>query len=179
MIHISAIIGLGNPGPRFYATRHNIGFRVLDALAHQYNANFRLQGNAEIASITVNQHPILLIKPQTFMNASGEVAPFLKKKGIGADQILVVHDELELPFGTIKSRKGGSAKGHNGLRSLIAAFGPDFMRVRVGIGRPAERDQVPDYVLSPFSEPASDVERMIEQVAQAIVDTLMRTRSES
>lgn len=169
---IRAIIGLGNPGPRFFNTRHNIGFRVLDKLAEQFDQSFSNQHNADIASISSPQGSVLLIKPQTFMNSSGLVAPLLQKKGIKADEILVVHDELELPFGTIKLKKGGSAKGHNGLRSCIAHLGEGFWRLRIGIGRPDDRVLVPDYVLAPFKESAETMQQYIDKAAQQLVEII-------
>ena len=160
---IKAIIGLGNPGPKFSKTRHNIGFRVVDALAEKHGATWRTHGNKEVAEITINDKAILLIKPQTFMNNSGEALSDLAKKGIKPENILVVHDELELPFGQVKLKTGGSAKGHNGLKSIIASIGDAFHRLRIGISRPLEREQVPDYVLEVFKESADDVVEMITQ----------------
>ena len=160
-INIKAIIGLGNPGQKFFKTRHNIGFRVVDALAEKYNGTWQTQGNKEVAEVVINGHKVLLIKPQTFMNNSGEVITALTKKGIKADEILVVHDELELPFGTTKIKTGGSAKGHNGLKSIITYLGDAFHRLRVGISRPENRDAVPDYVLEIFKESADDIAKLI------------------
>lgn len=162
-VEIKAIIGLGNPGKRYYNNRHSIGFRVLDALAEKYNSSWTSKENMEIAEISINNHQILLIKPQTFMNSSGKVIPYVLKKGIKDENILVVHDELELPFGQIKIKKGGSAKGHNGLKSIIQNCSEHFYRLRFGIGRPAEREQVPEYVLEDFSEEQSEVEHNINK----------------
>ena len=150
---IKAIIGLGNPGAKYYKTRHSIGFRVLDELASKYGATWRTTGNMEQAVIDgFAQHPVYLIKPQTFMNSSGEVLPWLTKKGVKGDQIIVVHDELEKPFGKNITKFGGSAKGHNGLRSIIGMIGQDFWRLRVGVGRPQDATEIKDYVLLPFSQ---------------------------
>jgi PTH1 family peptidyl-tRNA hydrolase len=102
------------------------------------------------------------------MNDSGKVIPSLSKQGIKAENILVVHDELEKPFGDLSIRMGGSAKGHNGLRSIIGVCGMDFPRLRFGIGRPAQREEVPDYVLSNFSENQAELEQRIEQAVQMI-----------
>ncbi|OQA36041.1 MAG: Peptidyl-tRNA hydrolase [Candidatus Dependentiae bacterium ADurb.Bin331] len=161
--NINALIGLGNPGPKFALTRHNIGFRILDALAEKHGASWHTKGNAEVAQITINDRSILLVKPLTFMNSSGQVLPQLAKQGIKKENILVVHDELELPFGKLKVRTGGSAKGHNGLRSIIETIGPEFMRLSVGIDRPANREEVPDYVLTRFREDEQAIEHMIQQ----------------
>ncbi|HLB93884.1 MAG TPA: aminoacyl-tRNA hydrolase [Candidatus Babeliales bacterium] len=151
---IQAIIGLGNPGAQFEKTRHNIGFRVVDQLAAQSGSSWSKQTNLEQAVIEINQQKICLIKPQTFMNDSGQVISYLTKRGIKSENILVVHDELELPFGVLKFKQGGSAKGHNGLKSIIAVLGDNFLRLRFGIDRPARSDSsipVDKYVLAKFS----------------------------
>ncbi len=165
---IKAIIGLGNPGPKYYATRHNIGFQVVDALANQYNGRWSSKDLFDEATIQINDTPLILIKPTTFMNDSGKVMPYLHKKGIKLSEILVVHDELEKPFGNVSYRLGGSAKGHNGLRSIIAHGGAEFGRIRMGIGRPNEREQVADFVLKPFSEKREDLDAMIEKALDLI-----------
>lgn len=163
-----AIIGLGNPGDKFYYTRHNIGFRILDALADRYGSSWRAIDKMEIAQIVINEKQILLIKPQTFMNSSGEVLPYLQKKGIKPEEILVVHDELELPFGAIKVKLDGSSKGHNGLKSIISFCGSNFYRLRVGIGRPEKREMVPDYVLKKFDENSQQIESIIIEAINEI-----------
>ncbi len=165
---IKAIIGLGNPGPKYYNNRHNIGFRVVDALADRFAGSWHQKGSMELAEITLHGNQLLLIKPQTFMNSSGNVIPFLQKKGVKPEEILVVHDELELPFGVLKLKMGGSAKGHNGLKSIIAHCGPEFMRLRFGIGRPEQREMVPDYVLQNFSEKSDEIERHISEAVAMI-----------
>ena len=153
---IKAIIGLGNPGPRFSRNHHNIGFMILDELANLHHGMWTNHDNFESTKVNINDNEILLIKPQTFMNNSGEVTPYLKKKGIKPEEILVVHDELELPYGKIATKFGGSAKGHNGLKSIIAHMSDQFWRLRFGIGRPSNREDVPDYVLENFREPDLD-----------------------
>lgn len=167
---IKAIIGLGNPGPKFYNTRHNIGFRILDTLTQAHGGVWHKKNEMEYAEITIGDHDITLIKPQTFMNSSGRVVPFLLKKGIKPENILVVHDELEKPFGNVSIKVGGSAKGHNGLRSIITVCGADFPRLRFGIARPANREDVPDYVLTNFSENSGDLEQAIEHAVKTITD---------
>lgn len=172
--NIKAIIGLGNPGPKFHFTRHNIGFLVLDALADKYNVNFEKSNNLEKAEFQLNDPTVaqgygghskkmLLIKPQTFMNNSGQVFPYLQKKGIKPEEIIIIHDELEIPFGKIKYVFSGGARGHNGLRSFIATCGADFNRLRVGIGRPENKEDVPDYVLSNFSESKDELNIVIQK----------------
>lgn len=171
---IKAIIGLGNPGAAYLLTRHSIGFRILDALAEQLAASWRSRENMHIATASAKGKTLLLIKPQTFMNNSGAVIPFLAKQGIKPEEILVVHDELELPFGKIAVKTGGSAKGHNGLKSIIAACGPDFHRLRFGISRPEKSEDVPDYVLQTFREPAFEVDALIEQAVELIKSDFLK-----
>lgn len=158
-----AIIGLGNPGANFNYTRHNIGFRIIDSLAQLYSGHWQSKDIMEIAHININNQKIILIKPQTYMNNSGKVLPFLIKQGIKAEDILVIHDELELPFGKIAFKTEGSAKGHNGLKSIINVIGSNFARLRFGIGRPALREMVPDYVLQNFKEDSQEIDSLINQ----------------
>ena len=164
---IKVIIGLGNPGPKYHYNRHNIGFLVLDALAEKYHASWHKKPDRESADIEINGEKITLIKPQTFMNDSGKVISSLMKQGIKAENILVVHDELEKPFGKIEFKTGGSHKGHNGLRSIIASCGSDFHRLRFGIGRPERKEDVPDYVLSNFARDEI-IEPLIDQAINMI-----------
>lgn len=165
-----AIIGLGNPEPRFMRTRHNIGFSIIDALASAHGASWQSKKNYEAASISFGDTRVLLVKPQTYMNNSGDVVPALKQAGIKPADTLVLHDELELPFGKIALKVGGSAKGHNGLKSLISACGTDeFARLRFGIGRPDIKEQVPSYVLNPFENP-SEVTHLIQNAVTLIQD---------
>lgn len=169
---IKAIIGLGNPGKQYARNRHNIGFIILDALAEKHGAQWHTKPLMESASINRNGHQVLLIKPQTFMNSSGQVVPFLSKQGIKPENILVVHDELELPFGQIKTKQGGSAKGHNGLKSIIQVCGDLFYRLRFGIGRPEMREQVPAYVLQDFAQSMPEVAELVDKALMLIEDML-------
>ncbi len=165
---IRAIIGLGNPGDKYLYTRHNIGFRVLDSLAENLNLNFSSKDEMELAKFNSDSGQVYLIKPQTFMNSSGRVIPFLIKQGIKPEEILVVHDELELPFGKLALKDSGSAKGHNGLKSIISVIGDKFWRLRFGISRPEDRNLVPDYVLQKFREPESEIQNLIDQAVELI-----------
>ena len=163
MNKIKIIIGLGNPGKQYHYNRHNIGFLVLDALAEKHHASWQKKADREIAEIEINGEKITLVKPQTFMNSSGKVIPSLLKQGIKTENLLVVHDELEKPFGSVSVKAGGSHKGHNGLKSIIGVCGPDFTRVRCGIGRPHLKDDVSSYVLTHFSEHNEHVDAMVQQ----------------
>lgn len=163
-----AIIGLGNPGPQYFYTRHNIGFRIVDELVAANGGVWKKRDEMECAEIRLNNTPVIVIKPQTFMNNSGRVCSFLQKKGITAQELLVVHDELEKPFGTVLIKEGGSSKGHNGLKSIIGVYGPDFWRLRFGIGRPDDKNEVPDYVLARFKESKEQVEEWIQKAVALI-----------
>ena len=167
-LDIKAIIGLGNPEEKRKSNRHNIGFRVVDQLAQLYNGSWKPKDNMEIADIQMGDKRVLLIKPQTYMNESGRVFPLLNKQGIKAENILVVHDELEKPFGHASIKISGSARGHNGLRSLIEFCGKDFARLRFGIGRPENKEEVGNYVLQNFDEGAQRVNEQIDQSVSVI-----------
>ena len=169
---IRAIIGLGNPGKKFDGTRHNIGFAVIDQLAEQYNGTWKEKDNYQYAEIQMGMKNMLLIKPQTFMNLSGQIMPHLAKKGIDVENIIVVHDELEIKFSKVSVKVGGSHRGHNGLRSLINFCGADFVRIRCGIDRPEHKEDVADYVLQRFSENESDVIGMVYDAATLIENML-------
>jgi PTH1 family peptidyl-tRNA hydrolase len=167
---IKAIIGLGNPGPAYYKTRHSIGFRIADAIAQHFNISLNTSDEKEYAQIKTDHLNIYLVKPLTFMNNSGKVIPFLQKKGIKADEILVIHDELEKEFGYTNLKFGGSAKGHNGLRSIIEFIGPDFWRLRFGISRPNDKAQVGNYVLTNFSK---DEEARIPELIEDTIKLIL------
>ena len=171
---IKAIIGLGNPGLKFEKTRHNIGFRIVEELAKRVDGVWKNEGGMLVAHVAFNEQPVLLVKPQTFMNSSGQVIPELKKEGIRSEELLVVHDELEHPFGKITMRTGGSHRGHNGLRSMIEHAGADFMRLRFGIGRPDNRDDVSEYVLQPFNKGVL-VDENIQKAADMIVAAVQQS----
>lgn len=158
---IKAVIGLGNPGPHYRFMRHNVGFMVVDALASHYAGHWKEYDQLAATTVEINSQNILLIKPLTFMNESGRVLGWLSKKGINAANILVVHDELELPFGKVGVKSGGSARGHNGVRSIIASGGDAFLRLRCGIDRPENRDDVASYVLCDFTEGDAPVAALI------------------
>jgi PTH1 family peptidyl-tRNA hydrolase len=147
---LSIVVGLGNPGPEHRLTRHNAGFWFVDALARaqgvQFRSHSRYQG--EIARVDLEGRELTLLKPQTYMNRSGlSIRSLMDYTKAPASEILVVHDELDLPPGVARLKFGGGHGGHNGLRDTITHCGPDFWRLRLGIGHPGDRDQVIDYVL--------------------------------
>jgi PTH1 family peptidyl-tRNA hydrolase len=171
------IAGLGNPGAEYAGNRHNCGFMVADVLAARIGARFkRDRSRAVVAEGRLAGFPVTLAKPQTYMNLSGGPVVSLRSfYKLLADQIVVIHDELDLPFDTIRLKLGGGDGGHNGLRSVTAALGTrDYFRVRVGIGRPPGRMDAADYVLHDF--PAAErklLPLVLEQAADA-VETLLR-----
>ena len=169
---IKAIVGLGNPGPRFAFTPHNIGFLVLDRLCEMFASSWTEKQNMMIATAQINHQTIILIKPQTFMNNSGEILSHLNQRGIKLENILVVQDEIDFPFGKIGLKQGGSARGHNGLRSLIAHGGQDFIRLRLGVGRPDNPADVSDFVIAPFKQSKQDVDNLIKQAVDQVVGLL-------
>ncbi len=146
------IVGLGNPGSEYSQTRHNIGFMAMDFLEKKYSLSWKEKFKGLYSQISVGDEKIYFLKPQTYMNLSGEsvssLCAFFK---IGISDILVIYDEIELPFGTLVFKKGGGLAGHNGLKSIVAQMGSqDFLRLRMGVGRPVHGD-VASYVLSKFT----------------------------
>ena len=170
------VVGLGNPGREHAGDRHNAGWMVVDELARRHDGSFRSKFSGKLAEIRVDDLRLGLLKPETYMNLSGSsvgaAARFYK---VPLDSIAVVHDEVDLEPGRIQVRLGGGLAGHNGLRSIKQAFGSaEFLRVRLGVGRPGRGDRRPvaDYVLSPF-QPEDDAEALVGQAADA-VETLAR-----
>jgi PTH1 family peptidyl-tRNA hydrolase len=166
------VAGLGNPGPGYAGNRHNAGFMVADVLAGRLCASFkRDRSRAAVATGRLAGWPVTLAKPQTFMNLSGgPVASLRSFFKLPPERIVVVHDELDIPFGTIRLKLGGGDNGHNGLRSVTSALGTrDYFRVRVGIGRPAGRMDPADFVLHDFSAAEKKlVPELLERSADAV-----------
>jgi peptidyl-tRNA hydrolase, PTH1 family len=183
MTAIRLIVGLGNPGREYEATRHNVGFRWVDEFARVQKLNFR--NEAKFHGLTargqLHGHEVLLLKPQTFMNISGRsvvaLALFYK---ILPNEILVVHDELDLPPGVARLKIGGGHGGHNGLKDIIAHLGSkDFWRLRIGIGHPGERNEVSDYVLN---DPRREERELIDEAminAQNIAHLVIEGKTEA
>jgi PTH1 family peptidyl-tRNA hydrolase len=150
-IDLKVIVGLGNPGSKYTETRHNAGFWFVEEVARKYGATFRQEKkfHGEVAKVNVQGRDIWLLKPGTFMNRSGLATnSLLSFYRISAEQLLVAHDEIDLPPGTAKLKTGGGHGGHNGLRDIISQLGTkDFHRLRIGVGHPGSKDQVVDYVL--------------------------------
>ena len=146
------VVGLGNPGARYAQTRHNIGFMAAEAIARAHRfAAFRAKFEGEIAEGSIGGERVYLLKPQTFMNASGvSVGAAARFYKIAPEEIAVIHDEIDLAPGKLKVKRGGGTAGHNGLRSIDDAIGPEFWRVRLGIGHPGQKELVEPYVLQAF-----------------------------
>jgi PTH1 family peptidyl-tRNA hydrolase len=166
---LKIIVGLGNPGPEHLLTRHNLGFWFVDALAAKAGARFRshTRFQGEICRTHLSGGEVTLLKPMTYMNRSGlairALVDYLK---VPASEVLVVHDELDLPVGEVRFKFGGGAGGHNGLRDVITHLGTEFWRLRFGIGHPGDRGEVIDYVLR--RAPKVEEERLLECVGEAV-----------
>ena len=165
------VAGLGNPGREYERTRHNIGWRVVDELARRHDGSFRSKFDGQLSEVRVDGLRLALLKPETYMNVSGKsisaAGRFFKAE---PESLLVVHDDVDLEPGRLQVRAGGGLAGHNGLRSIASALGTqDFLRLRIGVGRPGRGDRRPvaDYVLSGF-EPELDVDALIGRAADAV-----------
>jgi peptidyl-tRNA hydrolase, PTH1 family len=165
------VAGLGNPGPGYARTRHNMGYLVADELARRHDGSFRSKFNGQLAELRLDGLRVAVLKPETYMNVSGKsVAAARKFFKVEAQDLVVVHDDVDLVPGRLQARLGGGLAGHNGLRSIASALGTqDFLRLRIGVGRPDRGDPRPvaDYVLSEF-EPEFDVDALVARSADAV-----------
>jgi PTH1 family peptidyl-tRNA hydrolase len=166
------VVGLGNPGLRYAKNRHNVGFVAIDAIARRYGfPAFRDRFKGELAEGVIGGARRLLLKPQTFMNASGEAAlaaaSFYK---IPPSEIVVIHDEIDLRPGQLRVKRGGGSAGHNGLRSIDALLGADYWRVRIGVGHPGVRELVQPYVLQNFT--AEEISEWAGPLIDAVAETI-------
>jgi PTH1 family peptidyl-tRNA hydrolase len=166
------VVGLGNPGLRFAKNRHNVGFVAVDAIARRHGfPAFRDRFKGELSEGSIGGEKRLLLKPQTFMNDSGEAvmaaASFYK---IPPAEIVVIHDEIDLRPGKLRVKQGGGSAGHNGLRSIDALLGPDYWRVRIGVGHPGVKELVQPYVLQNF--PAEEIKEWVGPLLDALAETI-------
>jgi PTH1 family peptidyl-tRNA hydrolase len=170
------VSGLGNPGREHARDRHNVGWMVVDELARRHDGTFRSKFSGRVADVRIDGRRVALLEPETYMNESGRsIAAATRFYKVPPDQLLVVHDDVDLEVGRLQARAGGGLAGHNGLRSISQGLGTqDFLRLRIGVGRPGRGDprDVSDYVLSPFA-PEEDAETLVTQAADA-VETLLR-----
>lgn len=166
------VVGLGNPGPRYEATRHNVGFLVADILADRIGSGFKVhkKSGADVTTGRLGGRSVVLAKPRTYMNESGRhVGPLAKFYSVAPADVVVIHDELDIDFGRIRLKFGGGEGGHNGLRSIASALGTkDFQRVRIGVGRPPGRQDPAAFVLENFnSKERPELGTILEQAADA------------
>lgn len=174
---ISLLVGLGNPGPQYEATRHNVGFWLAEEVAARNGGQFRVEAkfNGLLCRVQVGALELRVLKPTTFMNHSGQsVSAVARYFDIPPERILVAHDELDLPVGVIKLKQGGGHAGHNGLRDIISALGSrDFWRIRIGIDHPGDRNQVVNYVLSRASrDDEARIAEALDDAERALPDLL-------
>ncbi len=169
---LKLIVGLGNPGADYARTRHNAGFWLVDELARRHCGTFRHEGKhqAELTRVRINGEEIWLAKPMTFMNRSGgPVSSILNFYKIAPAQMLVAHDEIDLPSGTVRLKDGGGHGGHNGMRDLIAALGDGFWRLRIGVGHPGAKGEVVDFLLT---HAGKDEQRIIDETVVVGADAI-------
>jgi PTH1 family peptidyl-tRNA hydrolase len=172
MSHLRIIAGLGNPGEKHARTLHNAGFWFVDAVARKYGGAFRYEKrfDADICRVNIRGDDVWLVKPQSYMNLSGvPVGGMLDYYRLLPEQLLVAHDEIDLPPGTVRFKKGGGHGGHNGIRDLIRHCGAGFMRLRIGVGHPGDKNEVTAYVLRRAS---GDVEAAVESNIAEALDVL-------
>ncbi len=164
---MTLFVGLGNPGSQYEETRHNIGFKVIDALVEEHGA--RDISKSAFYGALYRTASTLFLKPTTFMNLSGKsVLPVKQFFKIEMDDIIVIHDDIDLPFGAVRFKRGGGHGGHNGLKSIDSMIGKEYLRIRIGVGKPERKSQVADYVLHPFSdEEKLYLEKIIAHVTKA------------
>ena len=165
------VTGLGNPGREYARNRHNVGWLVVDELARRHDGAWKAKFNGRLAEIRIDGHRVALLKPETYMNDSGRsVKAAMQFFKLDPDAVLVVHDDSDLPLARLQARRGGGTAGHNGIRSIAQHLGtPEFLRLRIGVGRPERGDPRPlaDWVLSDF-EPHEDPERLVAAAADAV-----------
>jgi PTH1 family peptidyl-tRNA hydrolase len=165
------IAGLGNPGREYKNNRHNIGFMVVDRLAEKYGIRLgRVQQKAITGEGRIKERPVILVKPQTYMNRSGDaVGPLANYYKVPLQNVLVVYDEIDLPFGTLRLRSKGGSGGHNGMKSVIQHLGQDFPRLRLGIGRPSGRMPPAAHVLRDFGK---EEEPVLLELLDSAIETI-------
>ncbi|MGI5223115.1 aminoacyl-tRNA hydrolase [Nocardia sp. CA-290969] len=177
------VVGLGNPGPEYERTRHNVGFLVADSLAQRVGGRFTVhkKSGTDLLQARLDGRQVLIAKPRSFMNLSGRpVSALARFFSVPPTEVIVVHDELDLPFGAIRLKRGGGEGGHNGLRSISGALTTkDYLRTRIGIGRPPGRQDPADFVLKPFAAAErKELPVVVEQAADA-VELLLRVGLET
>ena len=182
------LVGLGNPETKYSMNRHNVGFMIIDSIAQKYSfPPFKSKFQAHIITNQLNDNPLLIVKPQTFMNLSGQSLSHIKKfYKLQNKQIIIIHDDLDLNIGDIRTKIGGSSGGHNGLKSIDSHIGIDYVRLRIGIGHPGDKSLVNNYVLGDFNkEELIRVNNLINEICSNIeliinnIDNLPQILSEN
>ncbi|MBA4750278.1 MAG: aminoacyl-tRNA hydrolase [Alphaproteobacteria bacterium] len=174
------LVGLGNPGPEYALNRHNVGYMVVDDLAHTFQASSeKRQGKTLVREAKIGDTRVLLVKTLSYMNLSGppvaELASFYK---IPLDNVIVIHDELDLEFGRIRVKQGGGSGGHNGLKSLDSSLGQNYWRVRIGIGHPGDKSRVAGYVLQNFTKTEQEeVGDLLDDFSQEVTGLFLKDKS--
>jgi PTH1 family peptidyl-tRNA hydrolase len=168
------VVGLGNPGERYAGTRHNVGAMVVERLCERFGVRLRKARFSSVLAAEARHEdtPLLLVESGTWMNVSGPpVASFARRRHVGVERVVVCHDDMDLPFGALKLKRGGGTAGHHGLDSLVEAFrSGDFHRVRLGVGRPPSRDAGIEHVLRPFPKrQREEVALLVEEGADAVL----------
>ncbi len=178
---IKLVVGLGNPGSQYESTRHNVGYWFVDELIRQYNAQFKRESKfkGEVAKVYVAGHDLYLLKPETFMNLSGQsVSALARFYKIQAEQVLIIHDELDLDPGVARLKSGGGHGGHNGLRDVSEKLGKKYQRIRLGVGHPGHKNMVSDYVLKkPSQDDRISIERAMDD-ALAVFELIVAGNSQ-
>ena len=165
------VVGLGNPGPEYAGNRHNIGFMAVDEIVRRHGfGSPRARFHGVTAEGTLGGEKVVALKPQTYMNDSGRsVAAAVRFYKLKPEQVIVIYDEIDLPLGKVRVKRGGGTGGHNGIRSIEAHVGPDFWRVRIGVGHPGHKDLVHRHVLNDFAKAErEEVAKVIDAVAEAL-----------
>lgn len=165
------VLGLGNPGRRYEGNRHNAGFLVADRLAERWQAPLdKAQYKALVGTARIGDEPVVIAKPQTYMNLSGQAAASLRGYyKVPEEQVVVVHDEVDIPFGEVRIKRGGGHGGHNGIRDLVQRIGGAFLRVRVGVSRPPPQWETADYVLADFTaDERAHLDGIVDRAADAV-----------
>ena len=165
------VVGLGNPGKKYRNNRHNIGFLTLEAIIQKFElSSAKSEFDSEVFKGEIERVKVIAIKPQTFMNLSGKsVAAFVRFYKIPVENVIVIHDDLDLAFGKIRIKTGGGSGGHNGIKSIDSLMAKDYIRIKIGIGHPGHRDLVSDYVLDNFTE---EEKGKIEEIIEKAIEEL-------
>tara|TARA_B100000686_G_scaffold305938_1_gene344904 strand:+ start:22210 stop:22788 length:579 start_codon:yes stop_codon:yes gene_type:complete len=174
-----ALVGLGNPGKKHNNNRHNVGFMAIDCIIENYKLGaYKTKFQSKIITKTLNNTPLILLKPQTFMNLSGQSLNHLVKfYKLNIENIIVFHDDLDLQFGVIKAKIGGSNGGHNGLSNIDSNIGTNYKRIRIGIGHPGNKNLVNNHVLSDFTKTENNIIKQLLNLISENIETIIKNKN--